>query len=73
MDIYTIMILGYEVSQKKVINAGIYTIKFHRRKRKNEYIYIVELQSGGKVIERGIFSEYSNAVLYAGQIFSRFR
>ncbi|BAK54331.1 hypothetical protein [Sulfurisphaera tokodaii] len=73
MDIYTIMLLGYQVSQKKTVNAGVYTIKFHRRKKNNTYMYIVELEIEGKVIERGIFSEYSNAVIYAGEIFSRFR
>ena len=67
------MILGYQVSQKKKINVGIYTIKFHRRKRKNDYLYIVELERQGEIIERGIFTEYTNAVMYAGEVFSRFR
>lgn len=73
MDIYSIMLLGYEVSQRKLVRAGIYTLRFHRRKKNNEYLYIVEFEREGKVVERGIFSEYSNAVLYAGYIFSRFR
>lgn len=73
MDIYTIMLLGYQVSQKKRVEAGIYTIKFHRRKKKNEYFYIVELERQGEIIERGVFTEYSNAVIYAGQLFARFR
>jgi len=73
MDIYTIMILGYQVSQKKKVNVGIFTLKFHRRKRKNDYLYIVELERQGEIMERGIFTEYANAVMYAGEVFSRFR
>lgn len=73
MDIYTIMLLGYQVSQKKRVEVGMYTIKFHRRRRKNEYFYLVELERQGEIIERGLFTEYSNAVLYAGQLFARFR
>lgn len=73
MDIYTIMILGYQLSQKRKVKVGIYTLKFHRRKRGKEIIYIVELELAGNVIERGIFYDYSNAVLYAGELFSRFR
>lgn len=76
-DYYTILLLGYEVSQKKSVELGIYTLKFHRRKarkgKKVEFLYIVELIRGEEVVEKGVFTEYSNAVLYAGQIFSRFR
>jgi len=67
------MLLGYQVSQKKRVEVGMYTIKFHRRRRKNEYFYLVELERQGEIIERGLFTEYSNAVLYAGQLFARFR
>lgn len=75
VDIYTIMLLGYEVSQKKRVNLGVYTLKFHRKKGKTpeDYLYIVTLLKEGKVVESGIFGDYQKAVIYAGQIFMRFR
>mgnify|MGYP001772937969 CR=1 FL=1 len=69
------MLLGHQVSQRKSVNLGVYTLKFHRRKgkRPDEYLYIVTLIKDGKVVESGIFGDYKNAVIYAGQIFIRFR
>ncbi|MCI2415640.1 MAG: hypothetical protein MPF33_10450 [Candidatus Aramenus sp.] len=65
------MILGYNVSQKKRVEVGNYVVKFRRRKvsRKNyEYIYVVELFFMGNLVRKGIFTEYSNAVSFAGEI-----
>lgn len=73
MDIYTIMLLGYEASQRKVVNLGVYTLKFYRRKVNGDYLYMVTLSKGDEIIERGIFGDYKNAVIYAGQIFYKFR
>jgi hypothetical protein len=77
VDYYTILLLGYEVSQKKTVNLGVYTLKFHRKKirkgKEVDFLYIVELIRGGEVVEKGVFTEYSNAVVYAGEIFCRFR
>ncbi|EZQ10894.1 hypothetical protein CM19_03185 [Candidatus Acidianus copahuensis] len=62
------MSLGYTVSQKKKVVIGNHVITFKRRKRGEEYLYIVEEYFMGKLTRRGIFSEYSNAVMYAGNI-----
>ncbi len=65
------MILGYNVSQKKRVEVGNYVVKFKRRKasrNKFEYIYVVELFFMGNLVKKGIFTEYSNAVSFAGEI-----
>jgi len=64
------MILGYNLSQKKKVTIGNYMIKFHRRKvskRKYDYLYVIEIFFKDNLIRRGIFSEYSNAVDFAGE------
>jgi len=78
MDDLLIMRLGYYVSQVKHVDVGIYTIKFSRRKSKTfkkdgMIIYIVTLLEGEREIKKGVFTEYSNAVRFAGELMYRFR
>lgn len=69
MTDFRILELGYIVSQKKNVSIGNYTIKFHRRKiAKGDYMYMVEVYFKDELRERGIFTEYSNAVIFAGNI-----
>lgn len=69
MEDFRILELGYIVSQKKSVNIGNYTVKFHRRKiSEEEYMYVVEVYFKGELKSKGIFTEYSNAVKFAGNI-----
>ncbi|AWR96608.1 hypothetical protein DFR86_02940 [Acidianus sulfidivorans JP7] len=66
---FRVLELGYHVSQKKNVSIGNYVIKFHRRKiSKGDYIYLVEVFYRNELKKKGIFTEYSNAVIFAGQI-----
>ncbi|ARM75087.1 hypothetical protein [Acidianus manzaensis] len=66
---FRILELGYYASQKKNVNIGNYVIKFHRRKiAKNDYMYLVEIFYKNELKNKGIFTEYSNAVIFAGNI-----
>ncbi|BBG25281.1 hypothetical protein [Sulfuracidifex tepidarius] len=78
MDDLLIMRLGYYVSQVKCVNVGVYTIKFSRRKSKTfrkdgMILYSVTVLEGEKEIKKGVFTEYSNAVRFAGEIMYQFR
>ncbi|BDB98838.1 hypothetical protein [Saccharolobus caldissimus] len=68
VDNLEILSLGYYASQKKTVRIGRYTLKFHRRKRENEYFYLVDLYLDDNLVNRGIFTEYQNAVIFAGSI-----
>ncbi|AOL17123.1 hypothetical protein BFU36_10875 [Sulfolobus sp. A20] len=70
VDEIEIMSLGYYASQKKTLILGRYVLKFHRRKnsKKNMYFYIVNLYHDDKLVRSGIFTEYRNAVIFAGSI-----
>lgn len=69
MTDFRIMELGYVASQKKKMSIGNYTIKFHRRKiAKGDYMYVVEVFFKNELKKKGIFTEYSNAVMYAGNV-----
>jgi hypothetical protein len=63
------MILGYNLSQKKKVIIGNYMVKFHRRKvsRRYDYLYVIEIFFMDSLVKRGIFTEYSNAVDFAGE------
>ncbi|MUN29197.1 hypothetical protein [Sulfuracidifex metallicus] len=78
MDYFMIMRLGFYVSQVKRVEVGIYTITFSRRKSRNfqkdgKIFYVVTLLREGKEEKKGVFTEYSNAVIFAGELMSAFR
>jgi len=64
----TVMLLGYQASQRRKVDIGKYTLHFNRKRAHNRYFYIVELKEGKRVVERGMFEEYGKAVNYAGSI-----
>ncbi|EHP70601.1 MAG: hypothetical protein RXS23_03275 [Metallosphaera yellowstonensis] len=63
------MNLGVIACQRKRVEVGNYRIVFRRRKVEGDYMYLVELSLGGKVIERGAFTDFREATIFAGRLF----
>jgi len=67
------LVLGFNASQRKRMNLGRHVLRFSRRRRGDEYFYMVELSTEGTVENIGVFTEYAPAVRYAGKIVKSIR
>lgn len=69
MDYYEIraMELGYYASQKRRVEYGPYSITFKRRKTGSP-AYMVTLEYKGERSRIGIFEEFRDAVIFAGNL-----
>ncbi|AEB95603.1 MAG: hypothetical protein QXR57_04010 [Metallosphaera sp.] len=61
-----LMNLGVLIIQRRKVSLGNYEIVFYRRRRGNEFVYVVEVSLMGEIKARGLFTEFRNASLYAG-------